>query len=88
MAFLTVDPTAVAAAACRFWSCMEGLRPEGEIRLGGDPMPPGEPGPPAGDMPAGEAGGEKRGEEAGEPDLGSDAIDMITRRRERERFTF
>ena len=49
--------------------------PEGETRVGGEP--PGDPGPPAGDIPAGEAGGEKRGEEAGEPDRGSDAIDIL-----------
>ena len=82
IAFLTWDPTLAAAAFWTFWSWIVGERPLGEARAGGEPT--GEPGPltvgerepPA----AGEVGGEKRGEEAGEfPDLGSDTIDIATR---------
>lgn len=54
--------------------------PLGEARAGGDPIG-GDPGPlRGGDMepPAGDVGGEKWGEEAGElPDLGSEITDIL-----------
>ena len=73
-----------AAWFCMFWSWRLGERPEGEARWGGepigdDPLMAGDREPPA----AGDVGGEKRGEDAGEPppDRGSEATDIAIRDR-------